>query len=408
MKVAYINTVFGVKSTGRTYAELKDYLEKSGNDCKVFYGVGKASEPGTYLIGSRFTYYFHNLMSRITGLEGYFSYFATQRLVKQLKEYDPDIIHLGSVHGHYINLRVLYKYLSGSQKPVFMTTHDCWSFTGKCTQFTSMECEKWKTQCHNCPAKRLYPVSYFFDFSRKMYNDKKKWLTEIQNLNVIAVSEWIGEQVKQSFLKNKNIYTNYNWINTDIFKPVEARKREAVRKELGVEKDDFIILAVSALWNRGTPRYEDISKLMKKLKNNEKLLVVGSIRDAFEENEHVKYLPFVSDVTHLAELYGSADAFVHFSIEDSFGKVIAEAQACGVPAIVYDSTACPEIALLGDGYVAPSRDVDFVYKKLCEISVLSEDERKKQREKRAEKVTQSISKDVRVATLIALYEDTLK
>ena len=116
MKVAYINTVFGVKSTGRTYAELKDYLEKSGNDCKFFYGVGKASEPGTYLIGSRFTYYFHNLMSRITGLEGYFSYFATQRLVKQLKEYDPDIIHLGSVHGHYINLRVLYKYLSGVTK----------------------------------------------------------------------------------------------------------------------------------------------------------------------------------------------------------------------------------------------------------------------------------------------------
>ena len=76
MKVAYINTVYRIKSTGRTYAELKEYLEKNGHECKAFYGVGHSDEANTYLIGSKFTYLFHNLMSRITGLEGYFSFFA--------------------------------------------------------------------------------------------------------------------------------------------------------------------------------------------------------------------------------------------------------------------------------------------------------------------------------------------
>ena len=407
MKVAYINTVYRIKSTGRTYAELKEYLEKNGHECKAFYGVGHSDEANTYLIGSKFTYLFHNLMSRITGLEGYFSFFATRKLIKQLKKFDPDVIHLGSVHGHYVNLRALYKYLKDYDKPVFMTTHDCWGFTGKCPQFTSMRCDRWMTQCHNCPSKKVYPISYFFDFSRKMYKDKKKWLTSIEKLNVIAVSEWIGEQVKRSFLKDKKVFVNYNWIDTENFVSISEEERKKIRKEVGVGSDDFLIIAVSSNWNKDMPRYQDLSKLMNKLQGNQRMLVVGAVRDEFEKNDRVKFISFVSDVKYLAKLYGCAEVFVHFSVEDSFGKVIAEAQACGVPAIVYDSTDCPEVARIGNGYVVPARDVEEAYNQIKQIASKSYEQRETERQMRAEKVKNVLSKETRAANLLKIYQETL-
>ena len=96
MKIAYINTVYGVKSTGRTYAELKEYLQKNGHEVKAFAGLGQFGEPNVYRIGGKFSYYFHNVMSRLSGLEGYFSRLATKKLVKRLKDYNPDVIHLGN------------------------------------------------------------------------------------------------------------------------------------------------------------------------------------------------------------------------------------------------------------------------------------------------------------------------
>ena len=62
MKIVYINTVFGVRSTGRTYAELKQSLEEQGHEVKVFYGYGKSSHKNTYRIGNDFAYYFHSLL----------------------------------------------------------------------------------------------------------------------------------------------------------------------------------------------------------------------------------------------------------------------------------------------------------------------------------------------------------
>ena len=109
MKVASINTVFGIKSTGRNYAELKEYLEKNGHECRAYAALGDLNHPGVYKIGGKFSYYFHNVMSRLVGLEGYFSRHATKKLIKQLEEFNPDIVDLGNLHGHFLNLPLIFK-----------------------------------------------------------------------------------------------------------------------------------------------------------------------------------------------------------------------------------------------------------------------------------------------------------
>ena len=143
---------------------------------------------------------------------------------------------------------------------------------------------------------------------------------------------------------------------------------------------------------------------MTKLKKHQKLLVVGQVQDEFPPNPSVKFIPFVSDVKYLAKLYGSADAFVHFSVEDTFGKVIAEAQACGTPAIVYNATACPEIARMGNGYVCESRNVEEAYAILEKISEMTLNEREILRNQRAEMVKDILSKETRIQHLFDLYK----
>lgn len=408
MKVAYINTVFGIKSTGRTYLELKNTLEEQGHECKAFYGVGSSNEPNTYRIGNRFSYLVHNVLSRVLGLEGYFSSFATRKLIKQLKAFNPDIIHLGCLHGHYLNLPLLFKYLHKVQKPVFITTHDCWCFTGKCTHFKTLGCDRYKTGCHSCPSKKKYPQSLFFDYSKKMFKDKKNWFTGLEKLNVICVSGWMKEQVEGSYFDGKNVVVNYNWINTDVFKPISDEEREEIREKYAIAKDETLIIAVSSFWSANTPRHEDICKLIERLENKQKLLVVGQVNDELPQNERVMYIPFVSDVSYLAKLYAASDVYVHFSVEDTFGKVIAEAQACGTPAIVYDSTACPEVARIGNGYVVPPRDIGGVCDAISDIAQMPLIDIKKQREKCANSTKQTLSKAARVDTLINLYKDAIK
>ena len=407
MKIAYINTVFGVKSTGRTYAELKQSLEEKGHEVKVFYGFGKSNVANTYRIGNDFTYYTHNFCSRIFGLEGHFSYCATKKLTKQLEEFNPDIIEFGNIHGHYLHLPTIFKYLHKVQKPTFITTHDCWSFTGKCTHFTEFKCDKYQTLCKDCPAKKNYPRSWFFDFSKKLFLEKKEGFSKIENLTVICVSNWMGEQVNKSFLKEKKVEVNYNWIDTNNFNILDTNERKTIRNENGINDEDFLIIAVSSFWKKSTPRYNDLLALMGKLKDNQKLLVVGSVQDEFPANERVKFISFVSDVKYLAKLYGSADAFVHFSVEDTFGKVIAEAQATGTPAIVYNSTACPEVALIGNGYVCEKRNVNQAYSVIEQISNMSLIERDKNRIERAKLVHDVLSKETRINYLIDLYEKAL-
>ncbi len=408
MKIAYINTVFQEKSTGRTYYELKEYLSQNGHDVQVFYGKGDSKVENAFLIQSKFSYYVHNLLSRILGLEGYFSYFATKKLVKRLKRFNPDIIHIGSMHGHYLHLPTLFKYLNKSQKPTFITTHDCWSFTGNCSHYNSVGCSKFETGCYKCPVKREYPSSYIFDCSKKLYKEKKKGLCGLNNLNIICVSEWMKLQVERSFLKDKNIFVNYNWINTNIFKPLKEDERVGFRKENGFSDNDFVIIAVSSIWGEGTPRFEDLKKLISKLKGNQKLIVIGSMKKELPKNERVTYIPFVSDVKLLAKYYSMADVFVHFSIEDTFGKVIAEAQACGTPAIVYNATACPEIAQIGNGYIVPPRDVDKAYETILGIMHISKEERKNLRKIRSFSIRKILNKETRMQFLLDMYDEAIK
>jgi hypothetical protein len=100
-------------------------------------------------------------------------------------------------------------------------------------------------------------------------------------------------------------------------------------------------------------------KISNLIHDDMQIVLVGQ-SSTTEWPKNIKHIPFISDINELAKLYSSADVYVHLSTEDTFGKVVAEAMACGIPAIVYNSTALPEIIEEGCGYVVEKRNIEGV------------------------------------------------
>ena len=248
MKVLQINSVCGIRSTGRICTDLAEVLEQNGHECKIAYG--RESVPEKYKkyavrIGSDKDVKIHALQSRIFDNTGFGSRRATEKFIEWVKEYNPDVIHLHNIHGYYINIDVLFNYLAEAGKPVIWTLHDCWSFTGHCAHYSYIKCDKWKKGCFNCPLRRSYPASFFFDSSKENWVRKKNLFNNVKKMMLVTPSEWLAKQVEQSFLNKYPIKVIPNGIDLNVFKPTPSE----FRKKHGLEGKK-IVLGVASAWGQ--------------------------------------------------------------------------------------------------------------------------------------------------------------
>ncbi|MDY5496363.1 MAG: glycosyltransferase [Anaerobutyricum sp.] len=340
MKVFQINTVCGVGSTGRIATDLYHVLKKEGHSCCIAYGRGKApADVDSYKIGSTAEFYLHTFFSRLTDGEGLFSEGATRRLLKKIQEYDPDIIHLHNIHGHYLNYPILFRFLKSYHRPVVWTLHDCWSFTGHCAHFDYVGCQLWQEGCQNCPQLKSYPQSYGIDHSAENYARKKELFTGVENLHIVTPSQWLADLVKKSFLKEYPVTVIHNGIDTSVFKPTESD----FRKQHGLENKK-ILLGVASPW---TPRkgLQDFIKLAPMLPENWKIVLVGlSERQLAHLPSNILGLERTNNTKELAQIYTAADVFFNPTYEDNYPTTNLEAIACGTPVITYDTGGSPESA----------------------------------------------------------------
>lgn len=343
MRVLQINSVNGLKSTGRTTIELANYINDCGNECYIAYSEGLSYRYG-YKIGNKLERKIHALMSRLSGKQAYYSSAGTRKLIRYIEKINPDVIHIRNVHANYINILMLLNFIIKKDIPTVLTLHDCWFYTGKCTHYTVDKCYKWLNKCGDCPRLKKDNKSWFFDKTKKMLEDKEYAYSRISRLAVVGVSDWITNEAKKSILKNARIITRiYNWIDLEVFKP---HKSITKRKQLNLE-NKFVILGVASKWNKekGIDKFINISiKLY-----NFSFILIGNLENQ-ELPRNVINIPEIHNIDELAVYYSLADVLLNLSAEESFGKVTAEAMACGTPVIVLKSTANPELVGEGCGY----------------------------------------------------------
>lgn len=346
MKVVQINCSAS-GSTGNIAKAIHSRLLNDGHESYIFYEVGNATEKNMFRIGNYFELHSHAVLSRNFGRQGYFSHVATARLIRKLRTICPDVIHLHNLHGSYLNLPMLFGYLKKSSAKILITLHDCWLFTGKCPHFTVAGCEKWKDACGGCPQLASYPCSKV-DTTKKCLQDKKKWLSGFgDRMKIIAVSNWLRDTAKKSFLSQYPIDTIYNGINCSVFHPMDGT---AAREKYKIG-NRFVILGVASNWNE-SKGLQAFLQLAQELQEDECIVLVGLTQQQIEAMpSNVIGIVRTENQQELTQLYAAADVFVNLSKEETFGLVTAEAMACGTPVIVYDSTACAEIVSNQNGLV---------------------------------------------------------
>lgn len=372
-----INSVCGVGSTGRICTDIAKILKAQGHECKIAYGRKAAPEEFAEFgvqIGNFRGVKIHGVLSRIFDDAGFHSKRATKNFIRWVEEYNPDVIHLHNLHGYYLHIGVLFNYLKKAKKPIIWTLHDCWSFTGHCSHYDFVGCEKYIGGCHHCPQKKRYPASLFFDNSKKNYERKKKLFTGLDNLTIVTPSKWLGEQVKKSFLKDYPVQVIYNGVDLSIFKPTQSD----FRVKYGLE-DKKIILGVANVWD-DRKGFDEFIKLSSLVDDTYHIVLVGV------SDEQMKVLPKnilgirrTNSVQELAGIYTAADVLFNPTYEDNYPTVNLEAQACGTPVITYATGGSVESVPI-DNVIQKGNLEAFVEtigqaRGLTEISAIDKDEK---------------------------------
>ena len=328
-----INSCANWGSTGKIAEQINQMAAAQGWKTYIAYGRDvNPSQSELIHIGNKMSQAIALAEARLFDNDGLANRWATQKLVKKIKGIQSDVIHLHNLHGYYINYKILFEYLNTTNIPIVWTLHDCWSFTGHCGHFVRANCEKWKTCCGNCPLKKGYPSSWWLDGSKRNFEYKKQLFASNKNLHIVAVSQWLEDLVRQSYLKNADIRVINNGIDLKAFRPLIVAKRPKFR-----------ILGVSSVWTRSKGLC-DFYRLRELLDDELFEIVLVGLSEM-----QVKALPKgiigvtrTNSVEELVQYYSSADVFVNLTYGDTFPTTNLEALACGTPVVTYLTGGSPE------------------------------------------------------------------
>ncbi len=405
MKVLILNSVIGEEtSTGKHIRDISEYLLQKGEEVLVFYSQkSKVANIPTYAkkFGYSLENKLHALLSRLTGKQGYYSYFGTKSLIRIIEKEKPDIVHLHNLHSNDICFPALFKFLKKRKIKTIINLHDCWYYTGRCYHYTKLNCMQWKNGCQKCPGKCRSSPYWLFKQTKRLARDKRRFF-DLNDLRVVGVSKWIAGEAKSSqILGKKKISCIYNWIDMDIFSP---RVDASFWAQYGVS-DKKIVLGVCGKWveDKGL---SDLLGLSNKLKDNEQLVLIGNVDDSIRESykDKILFLPPIYNKKNLAQAYANADIYINLSREESFGLTNAEALACGTPIIVYDSTASLEFVNGKCGCIARVGNLEDI---VAGVAVLNQLDREELRVECRKFARENFDREKNIKKYYQLYQELI-
>jgi alpha-1,6-mannosyltransferase len=146
-------------------------------------------------------------------------------------------------------------------------------------------------------------------------------------------------------------------IDSSVFRP--QRRDDTLRQRLGIDPDARLIVYAG----RFTPekKIDVLLEAVRKLGDDYHLIMVGggaSSCDTPPGQPNVTHVPFKRDQRELARLLASCDVLVHPGDCETFGLIVLEAMACGLPIVATNGGGVAELVDAGTGILAEPNSVD--------------------------------------------------
>ena len=348
MKILIVDVYASTHSTGKITTMQYRYLKQMGHNVRVCYrGIRepKMDNPDYVPIAGKLE----------PGL-GRLAAWITRRLIRFTQSFHPDIVQLNILHGYYINSNQYITYLKENKYKVCYAMLDEYAYMGKCP--FSFDCTQFLTGCKgNCPAKKNYPKSWFFDRSKFIFEAKRKAYEGFKDI-VFTGPGWVVSRAKSSALlkgfRIENLDEPVDFKGT--FYP---RETECLREKLGIPKSNKVIVTVAQL---SDPRKGGIYvfQTAKKLVDRKDIsfVFVGCDAEIPMQLDNMITIPFVTSQDELAQYYSLGDLFICTSLADTMPNTCIDALGCGTPIAGFAEAGTPYVAPTEFGTYTPTYDID--------------------------------------------------
>lgn len=335
--VAIINNCIS-RSTGKIAVGLHKYMLSQGYDSVLCYGrkdLGFSEE--YYLIDSMCEVYFHYFMCKLTGYQGGFSYFATKRLIRELKSRRVDTIFLINPHGYYLNECLLFNYIAKSGLKLVYVMIDEYAYLGRCPY--NKGCTKYLVGCGDCPQRSSF--SFWGDASARIWQNKKANYKRIREKTVFCAPEFVINEAKKSpLMKDANLMVLDEAVDVSFFAP---RDTAHLRSELHINDEQIVITCIAPMSQieKGGKYFVDLARLFEK---NPKYVFVHVGYDIHETNSlpsNYRAIGFINDQNKLADFYSLGDLFVFPSLQDTMSNACLEAMSAGNKILCFNISGMP-------------------------------------------------------------------
>jgi len=223
-------------------------------------------------------------------------------------------------------------------------------------------------------AKRIF--SYFYkkgiplvEHTHHACARRKRRIKEMLNLDwdkIIAISEFAYKKIRKFLKDKKKLVKIRNFINLKLFKKLKKRKRNKLLKKIGIKQKEILLfpsrpVRISTGKIGRQKQFKTVLKALKLLKKKGKdfCVIVPSL-SAYHKNkniekdfkrilekfglvDNVKIFPELLPQEQMYRFYSLGKIVLFPSLNESFGLVVLESMAMGLPIIVARSGALPEI-----------------------------------------------------------------
>lgn len=195
---------------------------------------------------------------------------------------------------------------------------------------------------------------------------------------ILYPSRFVRRYLEKQRVQEEKLYLLGRGVNTELFNP--ARRSDALRKELAPNGEIILICVCRVAGEKGFDFLAQVTKLLDARGLRFTLYIVGGNRNAEVEREIQSMFDPLREKRRvlfagfrvgeeLAAAYASADVFLHCSVTETFGLVVLESMASGVPVVARDEGGPSDIVRHGkSGYLVAPHDLEGFAQRVMDIA----------------------------------------